>query len=82
MNLPKVTLVGVKNGVETPLGEVLMPPSMRAREILKNYGYTDFDDVMSMDSSALAAMEDLIAYCKKYYEQQNHLAALSSETAG
>ncbi|WP_315127019.1 hypothetical protein [Comamonas antarctica] len=65
--LPTVELVGIKDGVETSLSPITMPPSMKARELLREYGFGDFQDDMSQDSCAMAAMESLIEYCQRYY---------------
>lgn len=68
--LPAVELVGVKDGKETILGEVPMPPTMKARELLREQGFTDLDDEMSHDACALWACESLVAYCHAYYTAQ------------
>lgn len=65
--LPTVELVGVKDGKETSLGQVSMPPTMKARELLREQGFTDIDDDMSHDACALWACESLIEYCQAYY---------------
>lgn len=79
--LPKVELVGMKDGKETSLGEVPMPPTMKARELLREQGFTDLDDEMSHDACALWACESLIEYCHAYYTEEatpTHFAALAS----
>lgn len=67
--LPMVELFGVKDGREISLGEVLMPPTMKARELLREQGFTDLDDEMSHDACALWACESLIEYCQSYYTE-------------
>lgn len=67
--LPTVELVGVKDGKETSLGQVAMPPTMKARELLREQGFTDIDDDMSHDACALWACESLIEYCQAYYAE-------------
>ena len=67
--LPTVELVGVKDGKETSLGQVSMPPTMKARELLREQGFTDIDDEMSHDACALWACESLIEYCQAYYSE-------------
>ena len=60
-----VTLVGVKNGVETVLGEVPMPPNMKARELVREmFGAWEPDDGSDPDL-AMAVCEQLIEWMGK-----------------
>lgn len=81
MTLPLIELRGIKDGVEVSLGMVAMPPSMKAREILREYGFNDFEDDTSQDALALWAMESLIDYCQKYYTQPVPADEAQSTTA-
>lgn len=64
----EVEFYGVKDGKEVFLGKHAMPPSMKAREIMRGYGYGSFDDDMSEDSIIMGMMEDMVAYCQEYYQ--------------
>lgn len=72
--LPMVELFGVKDGQETSLGPVPMPPTMRARELLQDIGFRGLDDDDGDGAYAMAACEQLIEYCKAYYEAPAHPA--------
>ncbi|MDH1378357.1 hypothetical protein N5J07_02570 [Comamonas aquatica] len=72
--LPMVELFGVKDGQETCLGSVPMPPTMRARELLQDIGFRGLDDDDGDGAYAMAACEQLIEYCKAYYEAPAHPA--------
>lgn len=60
-----MTLVGVKDGVETVLGEVPLSPQMKAREIVRSYFSDNIDDDGSEASYAYYAMLDLINWMEK-----------------
>jgi len=72
--LPMVELFGVKDGQETRLGAVPMPPTMRAREMLHDVGFTGLDDDDGDGAYAMGVCEQLIEYCKAYYEAPAHPA--------
>lgn len=55
-----MTLVGVKDGVETVLGEVPLSPQMKAREIVRGYFSDDINEDGTEASYAYYAMLDLI----------------------
>lgn len=64
----EVEIYGKKDGKEVFLGMHKMPPSMKARQIMRDYGYGSFDDDMSEDSVIMGMMEDLATYCQEYYQ--------------
>ena len=56
-------LYGVdKSGRQVFLGRTLSTPKMKAREILRDYGFTDFADSDSESSLALEAMNSLVEW--------------------
>lgn len=67
VELPTVELIGVKDGVETSIGQVPMPPTMKARELLRDVGFTGLDDDDGDGAYAMGACEQLIEYCQAYY---------------
>ncbi len=50
-----VDLVGVKDGVETPLGKIPMPPEMKLKEIMRTYFGGDANDPESDACLGVAA---------------------------
>lgn len=58
----KVDIVGVKNGIETNLGKIPMPPSMKLKEIMRTYFSGSTDDEESEVSMAVAAGTELLAW--------------------
>lgn len=60
MTIETCDLVGVKNGIETVLGKIPMPPKMKLRELIRGYFGGSFDNECSDASSALYMGEELI----------------------
>lgn len=60
-----VTLVGVKDGVETNLGTVTTPPRMKLREIVRGYFGDDPEDDMSDAYMACCVGEDFLIWLMK-----------------
>jgi hypothetical protein len=52
-----VDLVGVKDGIQTVLGKVSMPPRMKLRELAVSYYGGDVDDDMSDAAMAFSMGE-------------------------
>lgn len=53
-------LMGVKDGVETKIGTMPLPPKMKLKEIVRSYFSGSIDDDMSDASYAYAVGEELI----------------------
>ncbi len=79
-SLETVDLVGIKNGVETYLGTIPMPPSMKLKEIMRTYFSGSTDDEESEVSMAVAAGMELLAWMEAQGFQQRPQAA-GDETA-
>jgi hypothetical protein len=61
-----VTLMGVKaDGTQVTLGEVQMPPRMKAKEIIRGYFDGGFEDDSSEASMALAVVDELLDWMKE-----------------
>lgn len=58
-------IVGVNGGVEALLGKGPMPWKMKAKDILRSYGFDDFSADDSEASLALTAVEDLVTWMIK-----------------
>lgn len=65
MTTDQCAIVGVKNGVETLLGSGPMPWQMKAKDILKSYGFDDFSEDDTQASYALVAIEELVTWMLK-----------------
>jgi hypothetical protein len=60
------TIVGRKpDGTEHVLGHGPMQPKMKARELLRSYGFDDPDNEDSESGYAMAAIEDLLTWMLK-----------------
>lgn len=75
------TIVGVKpDGTEVILGQGPLPPASKAREILRNYGFENFNCEDSEASFAMAAIEDLIVWMIKVGWKPPPLVTIAAET--
>jgi len=85
MEKDTVKLVGIKNGVETELGEVPMPPRMKARELAREqFGGDPLDDC-SDAALCYYALEQIIEYMESTqpkYEQKAWLIGTHKEVQG
>ena len=71
-----VTLVGIKDGIETVLGTVSTPPEMKAREIIRNYGWNpDDQDDFGEGETAMCIINDLLAWMRRQGAPKIELAA-------
>jgi hypothetical protein len=64
-----MTIVGVKDGVETVLGEVPLSPQLKAKEIVRGYFSDDVEEDGTEASFAYYAMLDLIKWMEKRNER-------------
>ncbi len=61
-----VTLMGVNaDGTQVDLGQIQMPPRMKAKEIIRGYFGGDFDDDCSDASMALIVVDELLDWMKE-----------------
>ena len=79
VELPTVQLIGIKDGIETDLGLVPMPPTVEARELLRDVGFEGLDDEDGDGAYAMGACEQLIEYCQAYYGTQAQAVARDAE---
>ncbi len=65
-NRETISVVGIKSdGTHTEVGAIPIPPTMKAREILRSYFGADVDTEGTDADMAMAAMEEFILWLKK-----------------
>jgi hypothetical protein len=66
-----MTVIGRKaDGAEVNLGEMPISLELKARELLRSYGFPNYDDEDSLDACALWAMQDLVALMRERVNKQ------------
>lgn len=66
INRETISVVGIKSdGTHTEVGTMPIPPTMKAREILRSYFGADVDTEGTDADMAMAAMEEFILWLQK-----------------
>jgi hypothetical protein len=70
------------DGTRELLGKGVMPPAMKARELLRDYGFDDPDNEDSESGYAMAAIEDLLKWMLKVGWQAPPLVTITASKEG